>query len=164
MATMSHITISHADLDSEADQAVLVEMLNEYSKGITGSSDGLASDVLARLGTGLRDHPTAFALIARASERPVGFAVCLFGFSTFAAKRTINIHDIGVMEGSRGQGIGRRLLKRVVEIGQESDCCKLTLEVETDNTSALGLYRSMGFRTGDHLDADATALFLERPL
>ena len=161
---MTDITISPADLESEADRSVLVALLNEYSKDITGDSAGLPTDVLSRLGTGLRDHPTAFALIARAGEKPVGFTVCLYGFSTFSAKRTINIHDLGVAEHSRGQGVGRSLLNRVVEIGKQNDCCKLTLEVESGNVSARGLYESLGFRVGEHLDADATALYLERPL
>ena len=161
---MSAISISTADLASEADATVLVQLINEYSKDITGNPAGLSAEVRNRLAPGLRDHPTAFALIARAEERPVGFTVCLFGYSTFAAKQTINIHDLGVAREARGQGIGRQLLQRVVAIGEENDCCKLTLEVESGNTNALGLYRSMGFRVGEHLDSDATALFLERPL
>jgi len=39
--------------------------------------------------------------------------VCFRGFSTFAAAPLINVHDLAVVPGFRGQGIGRRLLEAV---------------------------------------------------
>jgi ribosomal protein S18 acetylase RimI-like enzyme len=76
---------------------------------------------------------------------PVGIAVCFLGFSTFAAQPLINIHDLAVMPGYRGRGIGRQLLERVGAKGRELGCCKLTLEVREDNHRAQRLYQGFGF-------------------
>ena len=46
-------------------------------------------------------------------DNPVGAAVCFIGFSTFAAKPLINIHDFVVLPAARGKGVGRRLLEAV---------------------------------------------------
>jgi ribosomal protein S18 acetylase RimI-like enzyme len=76
---------------------------------------------------------------------PIGIAVCFVGFSTFAARPLINIHDLAVVPECRGQGVGRLLLERVEAKGRELGCCKLTLEVREDNHRAQRLYQKFGF-------------------
>ena len=160
---MMSLRIQEADLSNGEHQQAVVELLDAYARDVTAGGQGLADDVRSRVAAGLHEHTTAFVLLAWNDDVPVGIAVCLIGFSTFAARRTINIHDLGVLQNHRGQGIGRKLIEHVVAIGREIDCCKLTLEVERSNP-ALRLYESTGFRTNDHLDSDATVLFLERKL
>jgi len=80
---------------------------------------------------------------------PVGLANCFMGFSTFAARPLVNIHDLVVLPGYRGKGIGQALLQAVEQIAKERGCCKLVLEVRTDNP-AERLYRREGFTDGDH--------------
>jgi ribosomal protein S18 acetylase RimI-like enzyme len=67
------------------------------------------------------------------------------GFSTFAARLLINIHDLAVIPEYRGRGIGRLLLEAVEAKGHELGCCKLTLEVREDNQRAQRLYDKFGF-------------------
>jgi len=78
-------------------------------------------------------------------DRPVGAAICFIGFSTFAAKLLINIHDFVVLPASRGKGVGRRLLDAVEGKARELGCCKLTLEVMDNNHHALRMYQAAGF-------------------
>ena len=52
------------------------------------------------------------------------------------------VHTIGVDERCQGQGIGRALLDRLLEI---ADGGTIFLEVRTDNAAAIGLYESVGF-------------------
>jgi ribosomal protein S18 acetylase RimI-like enzyme len=97
-------------------------------------------------------------------EMPVGLAVCFLGFSTFAARPLINIHDLAVLPEYRGRGIGRRLLERVEAKGHALGCAKLTLEVRADNHRAQRLYQQVGF--GDAPTADGTVRhwFLQKSL
>src|SRR5688572_14329373 len=82
---------------------------------------------------------------ALADEEPVGVAVCFFGFSTFNARPLLNIHDLAVLPQYRGLGAGRALLQAAEEHARREGCCKLTLEVQEDNTRARALYRRFGF-------------------
>ncbi len=96
--------------------------------------------------------------------RPVGAAICFVGFSTFAARPVLNIHDLAVLPELRGAGIGTSLLEAASARARELDCCKLTLEVRKDNEGALALYRRFGF---GHFAAGASptpTLFLEKRL
>jgi ribosomal protein S18 acetylase RimI-like enzyme len=95
---------------------------------------------------GLRSHPTTLVFLALLEETPIGVAVCFRGFSTFAARPLINIHDLYVAEGHRGRGAGRLLLQAVEDRARALGYCKLTLEVQEENRKALGLYESFGFR------------------
>jgi ribosomal protein S18 acetylase RimI-like enzyme len=72
-------------------------------------------------------------------------AVCFIGFSTFAARPLLNIHDFAVAGAFRGQRVGARLLEHIEQKARELGCCKLTLEVKDDNHAARRLYKRFGF-------------------
>ena len=52
---------------------------------------------------GLRAHPACYVFFALRTEKPVGFAICFLGFSTFTARPLINIHDLFVQASARGR-------------------------------------------------------------
>jgi ribosomal protein S18 acetylase RimI-like enzyme len=79
---------------------------------------------------------------------PVGLAVCFLGFSTFQARPLLNIHDLAVRPNHRGAGVGGALLGAVESEALRMGCCKVTLEVRTDNHTAQSLYRRAGFGPG----------------
>lgn len=54
------------------------------------------------------------------------------------------VDELGVHEDYRRQGIGRRLLTRMVEQARDRGCENLWLAAEGDNAVALALFRSMG--------------------
>jgi ribosomal protein S18 acetylase RimI-like enzyme len=72
-------------------------------------------------------------------------AVCFLGFSTFAARPLLNVHDLAVLPECRGKGVGRALLEAAEARARAHGCCKLTLEVQDSNQRARGLYASFGF-------------------
>ena len=69
-------------------------MVDAYSRDAMGDGKPLDQDVRAQLIPGLRRHPTTLIFLAFDGDQPVGAAVCFIGFSTFAAKPLINIHDL----------------------------------------------------------------------
>ena len=88
------VTIREADFANAGDCAGIVDVLNSYASDQIGGGQPLSAGVRERLAPGLRDHPTTLVLLAFVGSRPVGVAVCFFGFSTFQARPLLNIHDL----------------------------------------------------------------------
>jgi ribosomal protein S18 acetylase RimI-like enzyme len=157
---MSEITILEADFRDPAHAQAIVEILDVYAQEPVEGGRSLPEDVKARLPQGLAEHPTAFALLAFDAADAVGVAVCIGGFSTFAGRPLVNVHDLAVMPTHRGRGIGTRLLDAVTQRARRSGCCKVTLEVRAGNIKARRLYERLGF--GDA--GGQPTQFLERKL
>ena len=95
---------------------------------------------------------------------PVGLVNCIEGFSTFACKPLVNVHDVVVLASHRGQGVAERMLVVAEQIAIQRGACKLTLEVLSGNLSAIKLYQRIGF-AGYQLDpAMGHAVFLQKQL
>jgi ribosomal protein S18 acetylase RimI-like enzyme len=139
------LRVARADLGNAHHVEGLLEVLDSYAADPVGGGVPLSDEVRRRLPAMLRDWQTALVLLAFDGDRPVGAAVCFFGMSTFRARPLLNIHDLAVLPQHRGRGVGRALLTAAEEHARERGCCKLTLEVQDDNTRARALYRRFGF-------------------
>ena len=84
------------------------------------------------------DGSVLMALVAESGGKLCGY-VCV---SCIAGEMEIN--SVLVFEGSRRQGIGKRLISEAVSICSPLD---IFLEVRKSNTAARRLYESMGFKT-----------------
>lgn len=153
-----------ADLTRPDHQAAVLAMIDAYSRDPMGDGAPLAADVRERLIPGLRAHPTTLVFLAYDGDVPVGVAVCFLGFSTFAAKPLVNIHDFAVLPAYRGRGVGRGLMAAVEARARELDCCKLTLEVLDQNQRALKTYAATGFKRYSLQPGAGEAIFLSKAL
>jgi ribosomal protein S18 acetylase RimI-like enzyme len=160
---MMNLRVAKADLADTRHADGIIAIVNSYAAEPIGGGQALPPDVRERLIPALRDHPTALVLLAFADEEPVGVAVCFFGFSTFKARPLLNIHDLAVLPQYRGIGAGRALLQAAEEHARRKGCCKLTLEVQEDNTRARALYRRFGF-ADSAAGASAPTRFMGKPL
>ena len=141
-----------------------IYLLNEYAQDPMGGGVALTDYVKENLAEGLAKVPTAFSYIAYVDQQPAGLINCFEGFSTFACAPLINVHDLVVAEPFRGQGVGLRLLERVEQHAKEKGCCKITLEVLSNNEIAKSAYTKFGF-AGYELDPEAgQALFWQKSL
>jgi ribosomal protein S18 acetylase RimI-like enzyme len=145
-----------ANLDSAADAAALVAVLDSYASDPRGGSTPLSAEVKARLVPGLAAHPTTRVWLAFDAGQAIGLCVGFMGFSTFRARPLINIHDLAVVPGRRGGGVGRALLTAAEQHARATGCCKLTLEVQDDNHPARLLYERFGFRDVVYGDSGPT--------
>ena len=159
---MPDVLVVEADLENPRHQRAVVAMVNTYARDPMGRGQDLPEEVLRDLVPGLQRHPTSLIFLAFDDEVPVGVAVSFVGFSTFAARPLINIHDLAVAPGFRGRGIGRQLPEQVEARARALGCCKLTLEVAAENTLAQELYRTVGFRNIDAGGGGARMWFLEK--
>ena len=66
---------------------------------------------------------------------------------------TAFIHNVGVEASLRSKGYGRKIMTAMIaKIRQTAPNAVIRLQVTSDNTSALGLYESLGFKTVSRLD------------
>jgi len=158
------IRIVEADLSLAEHQEAVLAMVDAYSRDAMGNGKPLDRDVRTRLIPGLQKHPTTLIFLAFDGVQPIGAAVCFIGFSSFAAKPIINIHDFVVLPTSRGKGIGRRLLEAVEAKARELGCCKLTLEVMDKNHQAVRMYQAAGFERYSLQREAGAAIFMSKPL
>ncbi len=63
--------------------------------------------------------------------------------------QTSRIVRVSVSKGQRRQGIGGRLVARLVELARERKCDRLLVETNLDWLEAIALYRNYGFRPYD---------------
>jgi ribosomal protein S18 acetylase RimI-like enzyme len=135
-----------ADLANPNHQAAIIDLLDMYCRDIFGDGKPLSDQARTNLIPGLTKHGGARVFLAYDGGEPIGVAICLVGFSSFRGKPLVNIHDIAVSPQARGKGIGRRLLKAIEEDARSLGCCKVTLEVRSDNAPAKELYQRVGFK------------------
>ncbi|HVU33386.1 MAG TPA: GNAT family N-acetyltransferase [Opitutaceae bacterium] len=158
------VRVVEANLSLTAHQEAVVAMIDAYARDPLGDGAPLDDDVKARLVAGLRAHPTTIVFLAFEADEPVGVAVCFLGFSTFAARPLINIHDFAVIPSHRGRGISRQLLGAIEAKARAIGCCKLTLEVLENNRRARHVYETFGFTRYQLQPEAGGALFLSKPL
>jgi GNAT superfamily N-acetyltransferase len=159
----STIEIVEVDLALPEHQQAVCEMIDAYARDPMGGGQPLAADVGERLIPELRKHPTTVILLAYDGRRPVGVAASFRGFSTFAARPLLNLHDLAVIPEYRGRGVGRKLIAAVEEKARALGCCRVTLEVLADNP-ARRLYESMGYVSPEYYKGSGQALFLAKQL
>ncbi|MFK3795899.1 MULTISPECIES: GNAT family N-acetyltransferase [unclassified Pseudomonas] len=139
-------------------------LLNQYAEDAMGGGQSLSLDTREQLAIELAKRPHAFSVLAFISGEPVGLVNCFEGFSTFACRPLVNVHDVVVIGSARGQGISQKMLAKVEEIARQRGCCKITLEVLEGNEVAQGAYRKMGFSDYQLDPQMGRALFWQKAL
>lgn len=158
------LRIVKVDYKDEGQGADLLKMLNVYALDEQGGGQPLSEYTQKNLVAVLANTSTAITFLAYNGDEPIGIANCFEGFSTFAAKPLLNIHDFAVAADYRGIGVGLKLMTAVEEYAVSKGFCKLTLEVLKQNTVAQGLYRKFGFGGYNLGDNANDALFWDKKL
>jgi ribosomal protein S18 acetylase RimI-like enzyme len=158
------LTVELADYADPRDAADLLLALDAYASDPMGGGRPLAVEARERVVPGLAQTPGAFSLLARLDGEIAGFANCFTGFSTFAARPLVNVHDLGVLPEYRGHGIGKALFGTIEAEAKRRGACKVTLEVLSGNEPAKSLYRSLGYGNYALDPAAGTAQFWEKKL
>lgn len=141
----TELRICRADYSNPVHAAAVVMLLDAYAQDPAGGGEGLSEFAKSRLVPELAARPHAFSVLAFDGEQPVGLINCIEGFSTFACKPLVNVHDVAVLPGHRGQRVGEKMLELAERIARERGACKMTLEVLQGNHSAIRLYERIGF-------------------
>ena len=157
-----NLAIDAVDLRQSAHRDALIKLLDAYAQDPMGGGEPLAAEVKARLCDDMAARPTVASFIAWLDQAPVGLVNCVEGFSTFKSQPLMNIHDLVVLPGHRGMGIGQALMQAAQTHAQARGCCKLTLEVLTGNERALRSYEQFGFEPYTLDPAAGQASFMQK--
>lgn len=114
------------------------------------------ADILSRVRPGTFDNPVEPSLAFRFLAVGVNELVValsegeVVGFASGTAlmhpdkPTAFFVNEIGVHESVQRQGVGTRLLERIIDVAQSRGCEGIWLATEPDNAPALGLYRKAG--------------------
>jgi GNAT superfamily N-acetyltransferase len=158
------IEIVESNYTKDGHEKIIIELLDGYATDIMGGSVSLPDNVRANLVEELEKRDGIHTVIAFVNGQAVGLVISIEGFSTFACKPLLNIHDVFVVSAFRGGGIATLMLKKVEEIALRRGCCKLTLEVLENNQPGKALYKSFGFVSYGLDPRQGRAMFLEKKL
>jgi len=156
--------VTKADYNNELHGQALLLLMQAYALDPMGGGEALSDYAQQNLLPNLQKTTGVFSVIAYIDNKPAGLMNCVEGFSTFNAKKLVNIHDVIVLGMYRGRGVCNAMFNEVNKIATELGCCKLTLEVLEGNNTAKKAYKKQGF-SGYELDpAMGKAVFWQKYL
>jgi len=158
------ILIVQASYTNPVHAEAICHVLNGYAEDPIGGGHSLPAEVLLHLPEELAKRPHAFSVLAFVNGEPAGLVNCFEGFSTFACRPLVNVHDVAVMKDFRGLGLSQKMLQKVEDIARQRGCCKITLEVLEGNAVAQASYAKFGFAAGMFDPAHGRMLFWTKPL
>ena len=128
---------------TEADIPVILDLIRQLAEYEREPEAVVATEA------GLRDvlfgaHRSAETLLALENDKPVGFAVYFYNFSTWLGCPGLYLEDLFVLPSVRGKGYGRALLERLAQIAQERGCGRMEWAVLDWNEPAIQFYKKLG--------------------
>ncbi len=165
-ATATPVSISvqvvRADYANPVHAQALVDLLDAYARDPMGGAHPLSDFAKANLVQALAARPQAYSVLAFDGEQAIGLVNCIEGFSTFACRPLVNVHDVAVLASHRGRKVAEKMLALAESIAVERGACKLTLEVLSGNTGACRLYQRLGFANYQLDPAMGHAQFMQK--
>ena len=159
-----NLSVLQADYQNPTHARAIEALLGFYAMDPMGGSEALPAETLGKLVGELAKRPHAFSVLAFVDDQPAGLVNCFEGFSTFACRPLVNVHDVVVLASHRGQRVAQQMFALVEQEARRRGACKLTLEVLSGNAPALRAYEREGF-AGYQLDpAFGHAVFLQKKL
>jgi ribosomal protein S18 acetylase RimI-like enzyme len=165
MSAGKALRLCRADYTEPAHMQALIGLLDGYARDAAGGAEPLSEFAKTHLPVALQARPFLFSVLAfddALAGQPVGLVNCIEGFSTFACRPLVNIHDVVVAASHRGQRIGEQMLDLVAQLARERGACKLTLEVLSGNAPAAKLYRRIGFENYQLEPSMGHAMFMQK--
>jgi len=158
------IEIIRADLTNPTHANALITLLNRYALDPMGGGEALSDFTKANLVKEILKRTDTTVILAFDSDKPAGLINCIEGFSTFACKPLINIHDVYVDASARAKGVATKLLQAAEDLAIEKQCCKITLEILEGNEPAKRAYLKFGFDSYELDPEMGKAMFWQKKL
>jgi len=158
------VQIIQANYTDPVHAAALVNVLDAYARDPAGGGAPLSAYAREHVVPMLVLRPQVFSVLAFDAAQAVGLVNCVEGFSTFAARPLVNVHDVAVLDSHRGRGIAVQMLALAEQLARARGACKLTLEVLQGNQTARRLYHRLGFADYQLEPTLGVALFMQKCL
>ncbi len=127
----------------ETDVPAIVELLREFAAFENLSAS--CQITVEKLRTAMSaEHAFVEALIVRADETPVGYAVFYPHFSSFRGQTGFYLEDIYLKKEFRGAGTGEKMLQTIAALGKARGYTRIDFQVLEWNTPAVDFYKKLG--------------------
>ena len=136
---MNNILIRKAEINDMVSVLGLIRELAEFErepKSVSINVDDLIND-------GFCNNPKFRCLVAEKNKKVVGMALFYGRYSTWKGK-TLHLEDLIVKQKFRGQGIGKQLYKKFIEIAQEEGVRRAEWVALDWNINAIKFYKNSG--------------------
>ena len=136
---MNNILIRKAEINDMVSVLGLIRELAEFErepKSVSINVDDLIND-------GFCDNPKFRCLVAEKNKKVVGMAFFYGRYSTWKGK-TLHLEDLIVQKKFRGQGIGKELYKKFIEIALDEGVRRAEWVALDWNTNAIKFYKNSG--------------------
>lgn len=130
------------------DVPLLLELINQLAEYERMADEVVATEARLRE-TLFGERPAAEAAIASLDDRPVGFALWFYNYSTFLGRPGLYLEDLFVKPEHRGRGVGKALLAHLARVAVAKGCGRMEWSVLDWNEPAIRFYRSLGAKAMD---------------
>ncbi|WP_300386250.1 GNAT family N-acetyltransferase [Clostridium sp.] len=124
--------------DSKLIMDLIIEM-GEYEKL---SHEVIATEESIRESIFIKER--AKALIIESDNKPIGYIIYFFNYSTFNGAAGLYIEDLYIQEGNRGKGIGKEAFKILAQIAIKEDCKRMEWTCLNWNEPSRAFYKKLG--------------------
>lgn len=83
-------------------------------------------------------------LIAEEDDKPIGFCLFFYNFSTFLGRSGIYLEDIYILPEYRGKGYGKTIFKELAKIAVERNCGRMEWTCLDWNKPSIDFYTKLG--------------------
>tara|TARA_B100000963_G_C22491504_1_gene609509 strand:- start:267 stop:749 length:483 start_codon:yes stop_codon:yes gene_type:complete len=136
---MNEILIRSAKINDMVSVLGLIKELAKFEKepkSVLINVDDLIKD-------GFSDNPKFSCLVAEKNKKVVGMALFYGRYSTWKGK-TLHLEDLIVKKKYRGQGIGKQLYKKFIEIARKEGVRRAEWVALDWNVDAIKFYKNSG--------------------
>lgn len=86
----------------------------------------------------------ATVLFCCEDQRPIGFALYFYNYSTWEGKCGLYIEDLFIQEPFRGKGYGKALIEHICSIAKEEGCARVEWVCLDWNKESIDFYKGLG--------------------
>jgi GNAT superfamily N-acetyltransferase len=143
-----------------ADAEVISRLLHDFNSEFDEPTPGPRA-LAARIRELLATDETAVLL---GGAGPDGLAVLRFRPALWTEALECYLAELYVVPGRRGQGLGRALMRAVIELARREGADRIELGTGEDDVAARALYESLGFSNREGTPDGPLNYFYERDL
>jgi len=97
------------------------------------------------------DSSVAECLLFFIDDKPIGFAVYYFTFSTCLGKKGLHLEDLYIEPEYQGFGFGKQVMQHLANIATTNDCARFEWWALKTNVSAIQFYENLGAKRLDEI-------------
>ena len=138
---MDSIKIRRAEKEDCEAMMDLVRELAVYEK----APEEVTVDIEHFIESGFGKNPVWWAFVAEVNKKVIAFALYYIRYSTWKGRR-LYLEDIVVTQSERGNGAGKLLFERTIEIARNENCSGMMWQVLDWNETAIDFYKKYNSR------------------